>query len=164
VSQGAFPQTQAWQTLNAMLTAGLSGVDVAAVSEKDFNEGELIMTPPSVRTYYGGTKFTSFSDMSRQNYQATGEFIILCADEDRSPDLAQQAFISVALAGTVCALLAGATLILPSGDQSEPITLISITPLPVEGVGMAYAIAVEVPGLAQFPGTNVAGYTGEVGE
>lgn len=160
MSQGPFPQQQAWRTLNALLTQQLSGVDVQAISGRDFNaDGDLIMTPPSVRTFYAGSKFASTSDTQRLSYESTGRFMLLCADEANTEDLAEQAFRSVGIADRVCAVLAGARLNLPSGDVSEPVTLATIDPLPVDGVGTAYGIGIEVPGLAQFSGANAAGFT-----
>jgi hypothetical protein len=162
-TQANFPQDQAWRVLNAMLDEQLAGVDVQPVSVRDYDGDELILLPPCVRTYFGGSVFTSLSDTSRQNYDGVNRFFALCADEDRGPDAINQAYASANLAVKVCGILAGARINLPSGDQSEPITLVAIEPLPAAGLGMGYAVAVEVPGLAQYPGTNADGYTPQGG-
>jgi hypothetical protein len=163
MSQGPFPQELAWKVLNALLVAQLAGVgvsDVQAISEKDFNsEGDIVMTPPSVRTFYAGTGFHSTTDSQRLSYEAVGRFMLLCADESHTVDPVDQAYASVKLVDQVCAIVAGTRINLPTGDISEPITLVAVDPMPVEGVGTAYAIAIEVPGLAQFAGANAAGFT-----
>jgi hypothetical protein len=154
MSQTAFPMDQAWKTLTALLVAQLNGVDVQEVSDKDFNaDGDLIMNPPSVRTYFAGCDYSSTFDNQKLSYDATGKFMLLCAGQNLQ-SIAAQAHASAQLADQVCGLIAGARITLPSGDISEPITLKSIDPLPVEEIGIAYGVAIEVPGLAQFPGTN----------
>lgn len=163
MTQANFPQDQAWRVLNAMLAAELDGVDVQPVSEKDFQGDELILTPPSVRTYFAGAAFSSLSDMQRQNYNVVNRFFVLCADEYRGPDAIEQAYASARLVVAVLGVLAGARINLPSGDQSEPITILSVEPMPTAGLGMGYAVAVEVPGLAQYPAPNAAGFTPQGG-
>jgi phage gp37-like protein len=163
-TQSNFPQDQAWRVLNAMLAQQLAGVDVQPVSEKDYNGDELILTPPSVRTYFGGSVFAATSDSQKLSYDVTSRFFALCADENRGPDAIEQAYASAHLAVKVSTILAGARINLPSGDQSEPITLVAIEPLPAAGIGMGYAVAVEVPGLAQYTGANAAGYTAQGGQ
>ena len=161
MSQGPFPQKQTWEVLLALLTAQLAGVDVQGITDKDFNQDdEIIMTPPSLRVQYTGAGFHSTTDSQRLSYEAVGRFIILCADEALQ-DVISQAMVSIALADQVCGILAGTRINLPSGDISEPITLVAIEPVPVDGVGMAYAVAIEVPGLAQFAGANASGFTAE---
>lgn len=159
-AQGPFSVELAWKVVNQLLMdqAGIS--DVQAICEKDYNEsGEVVMTPPSVRTYYAGTRFLSTSDSQRLSYESVGEFFILCADEDHSGDAILQAYASVKLVDQVLSILAGARINLPAGDRSEPITILRIEPVPCAGVGTAYGIAIEVPGLAQFTGANADGYT-----
>jgi hypothetical protein len=159
--QGPFPQDQTWKVLNAMLADQLIDVDVQAISEKDFNaDGDIIMTPPSVRTFYAGTGYEATSDLQRLSYDVAGRFMILCGAQDLTSAIAQ-AQASARLADQVCGILAGARLNLPNGDQSIPVLLKAIEPLPIDGLGMGYAVAIEVPGLAQMPGTNAAGYTAQ---
>lgn len=161
-TQGPFSVELCWKVLNQLLIDQLAGVDVQAISDKDYNDnGEVIMTPPSVRTFYAGSRFSSTSDSQRLSYESVGRFIILCADEDRSGDAILQAYASVKLVDQVLDLLAGTRINLPAGDISEPITVTDIEPVPCEGVGTAYGIAIEVPGLAQFSGVNAAGYTAQ---
>jgi hypothetical protein len=158
VSQSTFPQEQSWRVLDALLREQLPGLDVQAISDKDYSDGDLILTPPSVRTQYTGSGFASTTDSQRLSYEVVGRFLILCVDEDLSPALIEQAYRSAALADRVCSILAG-TRIIVSTDRSEPITLTAIEALPVIGLGTGYVVAIEVPGLAQFPGTNAAGFT-----
>jgi hypothetical protein len=153
--QGQFKADQAWNALTALLVAQLTGVDVAMIADKDFNDqGEIIMTPPSARIFYAGEIAHSTSDSQRLSYNSVYRFVILVADQDLTAGSANQAAASLKLAITVKAVLAGARLLLTDGDISEPLVYISMEPIPTEGVGMAYGLAFEVPGLAQFPGAN----------
>jgi hypothetical protein len=159
-AQGPFSVELCWKVLNQLLIDQLAGVDVQAISENDYNaKGEIIMTPPSVRTFYAGSRFMSTTDSQRLSYESVGRYIILCAEEDRSGEAILQAYASVKLVDQVLNILAGTRINLPAGDRSEPITITDIEPVPCEGVGTAYGIAMELPGLAQFTGVNAAGYT-----
>jgi hypothetical protein len=161
MSQGPFSVEMVWKVVNQLLIDQLTGIDVQAITEKDFNnDGEIIMNPPSVRTFYASTQFASTTDSQRLSYESVGRFIALCADEDLT-DVISQAYASVKLVDQVLAILAGARINLPAGDRSEPITITAVESLPVAGVGTAYGIAFEVPGLAQFAGANASGYTAE---
>jgi hypothetical protein len=154
--QGEFKVDQAWDAITALLVAQLAaGFDVAKISDRDFNDqGEIIMTPPSARVLFDGEGAASTSDSQRLSYNVVQRFIILVADQDLSGSSADQAMASLLVARQVKALLAGARILLVDGDISEPLTYVSMMPMPVDGIGSAYAIAFEVPGLAQFPGTN----------
>lgn len=158
MSQGEFKIDQGWQAIVAILSGQLPGTDVAAISDKDFNEdGEIIMTPPSVRVFFNGEVAESTSDSQRLSYLTNGRYGVLCADQDYHSVIAQ-AYASVQLVNKVKELLAGARLLLTDGDTSEPLIYMGTTPIPVEGIGVAYGVEFIVPGLAQFPGTNsVAG-------
>lgn len=159
MSQGEFPQDLAWDVVTALAAAQMSGVDVQAISENDFNaDGEIIMTPPSVRTFYAGTGFHSTTDSQRLSYEAVGRFGLLCAAEDHTSSISQ-ARASLKLARQVCRIMAGTRINLPTNEISEPMTLVAIEPVPCEDVGTAYCVFVEVPGLAQFAGANAAGFT-----
>jgi hypothetical protein len=163
MSQGAYPQELAWKTLNAMIAEQLgAGFDVQSLSEKDFNQsGQLIMTPPSVRTFFAGARYSSTSDSQRLSYEVVGEFLVLAVATDGTAGPTLQAEASAQLADQICQFLAGARIKLSTtGDISEPITLCGFEAMPVEGVGTAYGIAIELPALAQFPGTLAAGYDG----
>ena len=85
----------------------------------------------------------------------------MCAEENLSADPIRQAYDSLVLARRITSLLAGARIVLQDGDVSEPVRLVSMDPLPVDGIGTAYAVAIEVPGLAQYPGTNANPYGGQ---
>lgn len=154
MSQGEFTTLEAWEAFTGLIASQLTGVDVKEISVKDFSEdGELVMSPPSVRSFFAEETAQSTSDTQRLSYNAVVRMIALCGDEDlRSPQA--QAKASLRLAGQVKSLMIGARLVLASGDRSEPVTYIGTIPEPVEGLGIAYAAAFEVPGLAQFAGPN----------
>ena len=65
-----------------------------------------------------------------------------------------QARASARLAAQAKNILAGARITTADGDVSEPVTWLSTQMLPVPDLGIAYALAFEVPGLAQFDGLN----------
>lgn len=154
-TQGQFKAEQAWHALTRLLDAQMDGVDVAMICDKDFNDqGEIIMNPPSARVFYAGEIALSTSDSQRLSYDSRYRFIILVADQDLSGSSANQAVASLKLAIVAKAILAGARILLADGDISEPMVYLSMEPMPTEGLGMAYGLAFEVPGLAQFPGTN----------
>jgi hypothetical protein len=153
--QGEFKAEQAWDAMVALAADQLDGVDVAAICDKDLNdEGEIIMNPPSARVLFAGEVDLSTSDTQRRSYNAIYRFVILVADQDLSGSSANQARASLLLATIVKRILSGARIVLADGDISEPITYTGMEPVPTQGVGMAYGVAFEVPGLAQFPGTN----------
>ena len=152
--QAEFKAEQVWTALIALLVAQLPKVDIQAISDKDFNENaELIMVPPSVRVFFEGSVAKSTSDTQRLSYDVVDRFVILCADQDYTSP-AKQAIASALLASKVLVQMAGTRILLTDGDISEPITWIETAPQPVKGVGVAYALAFEVPGLAQYPGAN----------
>jgi len=157
--QGTFATLLVWQTLQQLLTDQLNGVDVQSISNADFNaDGELIMTPPSIRVFYAGEKAGNFGDAQRLSYNAVQRYMVTCADQSLTAVLADQAMASAALADKVKNILAGARISLVGGEQSEPIAWVGTEPVEVAGVGTAYAVAIEVEGIAQFPGVNAAGY------
>jgi hypothetical protein len=154
VSQGEFCTNEVWACFTDLLRQQLDGVDVQSITSKDFSDdGELILNPPSVRSFFAGEGAASTSDTQRLSYNVVGRYIVLCANEDLR-DPAAQAKASLNLAGQVKAILAGARLLFPDGETSEPITYVGMEPEPVDGLGVAYAAAFEVPGLAQFAGAN----------
>jgi hypothetical protein len=156
MSQGPFQTDQAWEALVALLDGQMQNVDVAAICEKDFNEdGEIIMNPPSVRVFFDSEVATSTSDTQRLSYLVDGRYVVLCADQDYTSVIAQ-GFASLQLVAQVKSILAGARLQLSGGDVSDPLIWAATDRLPVDGVGVAYAVGFIVPGLAQFPGTNAS--------
>ncbi|QHN04425.1 hypothetical protein FTO74_14410 [Granulicella sp. WH15] len=152
-AQGTFHFDLVWSACMALLVAGLADCDVAPVSENDFSGDDLVLTPPSVRTFFGGASFNPMMDSQRLSYDAAGRFVAICADQDRTSP-ADQAIASLQLASRVCDLLTGARIALPTREASEPVLIVSMEPRPVKGLGTAYAIGFEVPGLALFPGPN----------
>lgn len=153
--QGEFKAEQAWDAIAELLADQLDGVDVAKIADKDFNDkGEMIMDPPSVRVLFFGEVARSTSDSQRRSYDVIGQYLILVADQDLSGSSANQAEASLKMATRVKPILAGSRILLSGGDVSEPVTYVSMEQLAVDGVGTAYALAFEVPGLAQFAGIN----------
>lgn len=155
MSQGQFKVDQAWDCIVTLLDSQLGIRDIAKICDRDFNDqGEIIMSPPSARVLFDGEGASSTSDTQRLSYNVVSRFIVLVADQDLSGGSAAQAEASLLIANTVKTVLIGARLLLSDGDISEPLTYVSMLPMPTDGVGTAYAVAFEVPGLAQFPGTN----------
>lgn len=157
---GTFSTVRVWQTLLNLLRDQLPGVDVQAISSSDFNDsGELIMNPPSVRVYFAGKPMQSTSDAQQLSYNSVPRFVVTCADQNLRGGAEHQAMASSALADQVENLLAGARLNLFDGETSEPITLVSTEPIEIVDLGTAYAVGIEVPGIAQYDGPNAGGYT-----
>jgi hypothetical protein len=140
--------------LQAVLAAQLVGVNVGSIGEKDLNaDGQLVFVPPVVRTRHGGTDYKSV-ESQQLTYNAEHIMEIWCCDKDLRSKEAQRA-ATEALLATVLALVAGARLVLSDGvTESEPIRLMGVTDIYAEGRGSIYVLAVAVPGVAQFPGTN----------
>lgn len=154
MSQGQFKADQVWDALLDLLIEQLDQVDVASISQRDFSqEGEIILTPPSVRVLFDGESAHSTSDSQRLSYEVVGRFLVMVADQDLRSAV-HQARASAKLAAQAKNLLAGARIVLADGDVSEPVTWVSTQMLPVPDLGIAYALAFEVPGLAQFDGLN----------
>jgi len=151
--QAIFPATDCWDQLTALLAAQLDGVDVKHVTDKDFDgNGELVLNPPSVRVMYVNSHKVAIENQGTA-YTVSHRFLLLCGDENRQSAI-DQARASLALSQRVETVVAGARLLLPTSEQSEPITVGDTEPLPVQGLGVAYALAIEVPGDAVYPGTN----------
>ncbi len=157
MSQGTLATHLAWQALVTLLTAQLPAFNVAAISDRDFNEaGEIIMDPPSIRIFFAGEVARATSDSQRLSYEVEGRYGVLCADQDLS-SVANQAFASATLLDQVKSALCGARLLLADGETTEPVQWVNTEPLPVDGIGVAYSLGFVVPGLAQFAGTNAQG-------
>lgn len=154
MSQGAWNTDQVWDALTALLASQLAGVDCATITDRDFNEdGELIMNPPSVRTFFESETAQATSDSQRLSYLVDGRYTVLVVDQDYR-GVTEQARATIQLVNQVKSILAGARLLLPTGETSEPLQWYATAPQPVDGVGVAYAVGFLVPGLAQFPGVN----------
>ena len=150
---GMFAANLVWRAFVDLFTSGLPTVDVQPVTEKDLDGDGLILTPPSIRVFYAGDSAEAMGDAQRQNYDRSVRLIAVCGDT-YAGDSIQQAYASLALADQAAALAVGARILLSTGEVSEPARFISIEGVPAKGVGMAYAVAFEVPGLAQFPAPN----------
>ncbi len=138
-----------------LLKAGLgANVNVDSLGEKDINqEGQLIFRPPCVRTRYIGGRYTRLHDNTHCNYDYAPMVEIWCVDEDLRSSLAQRE-ASKRLLDLVKPIVAGARIVLSDdGKNSEPIILLGDAPLLQDIVGMVYILTIEVPGIAQFPGT-----------
>ncbi len=153
MSDQTFAMEMVWLEVMALFSKGLDGCDVQPVSENDFEGDDLVLSPPSVRVFFAGCGFSSTSDSQRLSYEVVGRFVAICGDEDRT-SLSNQALASLAVATSVVGLIAGARIQLPDGQLSEPVTLTSLETVGVKGLGAAYAVGFEVPGLAQYLGLN----------
>ena len=140
--------------LQTLLTAQLPGVNVDSIGEKDLNDDDqLVFDPPCVRTRHGGTDYKSV-ESQELTYNAAHIMEVWCCAEDLRSKEAQRA-ATEALLATVLAIVAGARLLLSDGThKSEPIRLVGVTDVYQETVGSCYILAIAVPGIAQFPGTN----------
>ncbi len=148
--------------VQALLTAGLPSVSVGSIGALDTDEnGELVFDPPCARTFYANSHYVANGDSQALTYDDTSHQIdIWCAAENLT-SLEAQRTDSLTLVGQVLPVLAGARISLADGSLSEPVRLMSITGA-LQGrsgapVRTVYIIAIEVPGIAQFPGTYAAG-------
>jgi len=148
--------------LHVLLAGALPAANVGSIGDLDTDEnGELVFDPPSVRTFYSNSKYACNSDNQALTYDDTSHQIdIWCAAENLT-SLEAQRTDTLSLVAQVLPVLAGARLALPDGSVSEPVRLMGVTGA-LQGrsgapVRTVYVIAVEVPGIAQFPGTYAAG-------
>jgi hypothetical protein len=151
--QAQFPATDVWDRIVDLLHAQLEGVDVKHVTDKDFDgNGELVLTAPSVRVMYVNSHREKIENQCMA-YETVHRVLILCGDEDRRSSI-DQARASLALSERVEVVVAGARILLSTTERSEPVCLGDTEPLPVNGLGTAYAVAIEVPGPAIYPAPN----------
>ncbi len=148
--------------VQALLKAALPSVSVGSIGDLDTDEnGELVFDPPCARTFYATSHYVANGDSQALTYDDAGHQIdVWCAAENLT-SLEAQRTDSLALVGQVLPVLAGARLRLPDSSLSEPVRLVSITGA-LQGkmgapVRTVYVIAIQVPGIAQFPGTYAAG-------
>jgi hypothetical protein len=154
MSQGTWNTDQVWDALTELLNSQLDNVDCANITDRDFSEdGELILNPPSVRTFFEGENAAATSDSQRLSYLVDGKFTVLVVDQDYR-GITEQARATLQLVNKVKSVLIGARLLLPTGETSEPVQWYATAPQPLEGMGVAYAAGFIVPGLAQFQGPN----------
>ncbi|HEY4358273.1 MAG TPA: hypothetical protein VGN16_21180 [Acidobacteriaceae bacterium] len=148
-----FFATDVWNALTALLGAQLSNVDVEQITDKDFNDqGELVFYATAVRVMYLQASFATM-ETQRTAYSKTHKFLVLAAAEDRTSQ-SDQAKASLQLSQQVEVILGGARIRLATNEISEPLTLVATETLPVQGIGVAYALAVEVEGAAGYDAPN----------
>ena len=148
--------------IQALLKLALTGVNVGSIGDLNTDEnGELIFDPPAVRTFYATSRYEAHGDSQALTYDDTShQFDIWCAAENLT-SLEAQRTDTLTLVAQVLPVLAGARLPLADGSVSEPVRLMGVAGslqgkqgAPVQTV---YTISIEVPGIAQFPGTYAAG-------
>ena len=148
--------------VQALMKAALGGVNVGSIGDLNTDEnGELVFDPPAARTFYANSRYVANSDSQALTYDETDHQIdIWCAAENLT-SLEAQRNDTLALVAKVLPVLAGARIALADGSVSEPVRLMGVTGA-LQGksgasVRTVYVIAIEVPGIAQFPGTYAAG-------
>ncbi len=154
MNTGQFTVDEVWAAIQGLLTQQLPGVDVDCIGANNFDEeGALVIDPPAARVLFTEAKATAFENQ-KMVYRVQQEFAILCADQDLGPDPQQQRNASIQLAGSVVSILAGARLVLPDAEPSDPIEYLGMRPIPTAELGMAYVVAFRVEGTAYYPGAN----------
>jgi hypothetical protein len=144
--------THCWDSLVALLKATMQDAQVDAITDRDFDDGDLVLSPPSVRVMFDTTT-DSVIESSSTGYESVHHFLVICGDEDRR-SAHDQARASLKLAEIARHILAGARLRLETGERTEPLTLVGNVPIPVKVLGVAYGLGVEVQGPSSFPGAN----------
>lgn len=139
----------------AALGATPQNVDIQSLGDRDFNaEGQLVLSPPSLRVLFAGAKYDKLRDNQRLTYEAGIIFHILCYESSlrSKKDERRQTLVLVA---TLLDQLAGARLALADGSSTSPIGLESVSLLTEQGaVDQLYDVTVVVNGIAQFSGAN----------
>jgi hypothetical protein len=160
INPNEYPVDMVWDAMQKLLEEQLPGVDVAAAGEKDFDDdGQLIIQPPSVRGLFAG-ETAETEDVQHMTYAALPVFDILCIDEDVSSDTQAQRRSSLRLAARVKHILAGAKLVIAPASEgceavkSDAVIYRGMMPVPTANIGMGYAVAFGVPGIAQFDAPN----------
>ena len=150
------------QAVQTLLQNALPSVNVGSIGDLDTDEnGELVFDPPAVRTFYATTRYVANGDSQALTYDDTSHQIdIWCAAENLT-SLEAQRYDTLALVAQVLPVLAGARLALADGSVSDPVRLLQLMGS-LQGrqgapVRTVYTIAIEVPGIAQFPGTYASG-------
>lgn len=145
------------QSLLAALTAGLPAINVGAISDKDIgDDDELVLEMPCARQRYVGADYKDAADNQFLTYDVTHTFEIWCAGEDLVSKEAQRT-ATLAIVGQVLPLIVGARLALSDGSVTEPVIVKTIGKLQDDIVGTLYIITIEIPAIAQFPGTLASG-------
>jgi hypothetical protein len=147
--------------LVALLKSKLAGaygqnVSVDSLGDKDFDEqGRLVLQPPAARVRFLDAPFQNLRDNQRLTYQVPMSFEILFFQSSlRSP--ADERKQTLVLLGAGADVVTGARLELSDGSKSMPVAikrayLIDTLEGPVD---QAFAVQIEVEGIAQFSGAN----------
>ncbi len=138
-----------------LLRTGLGpGIDVQTLGINDINDdGQLVSTPPCVRTKYVGCRYAPLHDNTHTSYDAFPTLHIWCADEDLHSAEAQRE-ASKRVLDLVKPILAGARIPLSDdGTTSMPILLVEDGIFMQDFLGSVYILTIQVPGIAQYPGT-----------
>jgi hypothetical protein len=148
--------------IQALLKLALPAIHVGSIGDLDTDEnGELVFDPPAARTFYSSSHYEAHGDSQALTYDDVGHQIdIWCAAENLT-SLEAQRTDTLTLVATVLPVLAGARLPLPDGSVSEPVRIQAVQGS-LQGkmgapVRTVYTVSIEVPGIAQFPGTYAAG-------
>ena len=130
-------------------------VDVAALGDADFNDkGDLVVQSLSARIRFVDASYAA-KESQKTTYGAALNFAVLVYAENlRSRN--DERMDSLRLAGQVQACYAGARLHLEDGSWTEPLELLTISPvMNADGViDQYYGVTFRVPAIAQFPGSN----------
>ncbi|MFC6645449.1 hypothetical protein ACFQBQ_07590 [Granulicella cerasi] len=152
--QAQLHASRCWESLVTLLHDSLENCDVCEITDKDFDQqGELVFQDRAVRVLYLGTGFKPIENQ-RTSYEAVHRFMLIAFEDDRRSQR-DQSLASLILSQDAMEQVAGARLLLAgSHEQTEPITLLSCDLFPVADRGVGYAVGIEVPGPAVFPGVH----------
>lgn len=143
--------------LRTVMPAAYNGaIDIDTLGDEDFDEnGQLVLSPPSMRVRYRETNFNNLRDNRRLTYQATNQIEVLCFESSLAGKADERAQ-TMALVVVALNQLAGARLALADGTSSMPITIRSCGLVVTEEgpVDQLMAIGILVEGIAQFDGPN----------
>lgn len=143
--------------LQAVMPAAYnSAVDIDTLGDEDFDEnGQLVLSPPSIRVRYQETHFNNLRDNRRLTYQATNQVEVLCFESSLASKADERAQ-TMALVVAVLDQLAGARLSLADGSTSMPISIRSCGLVVTEDgpVDQLMSIGISIEGIAQFDGPN----------
>ena len=157
---GEFPVELVWAAIQSLLKSGLGPIiTVDCIGTRDFDEdGAVTVTPPAARVLFLEESARSV-ETQFANYDAIQNYAVLCAAEDVSADPQAQRTLSAALAGQVKHWLTGARLVLGNSQVTEPVAYKGMGVMETAGTGMAYVVAFQVAGIAQFAAPNAQGFT-----
>lgn len=148
------------QNLAAAYAAALGvpnvSIDIDSLGDQDFDEnGQLTLSPPSVRVRFSTADYSNLHDNKRLTYQANPQFEVLCFESSLrgAADERKQTLVLVA---SVQDQLSGARLALADGSKSMPITLgrVALVETDQGPVDQLFSVGIEIEGIAQFSGVN----------